>query len=408
MTPANTLWGKAFSKTRDDVVNYCAGFDTKEFPPLDSFLLPFEIAVNKAHAEMLFKKGLLTEKEYAELSEALADAQAKCNDGKLTLNGFEDSHSALESFLASHTKAALKIHAGRSRNDLVATTTRLFLKEQAANFKKKANELADCLQKLAEGQETTQMPGYSHHRLAMPFTYSKWLEAYAVAFKRDAAAFQNFLNAYDVSPLGACAGFGTLVSVDPSFCAQKLGFAKHFENPLDAVQQRWEAEASFMFCLCKLMTHLSQVSETLTVLSMEGLELFKLPEEFCTGSSVMPHKKNPDFLEATKAKASVAKNALNALLDAGSNSFTGYNRDSQWTKKHLIHAIVECEKAPALMAEFMSKITPDKERMAGLCAKAQDTLAMERLITEKGMPMRTAKEIVETKIRKAAYVKPRK
>ncbi|MBI5226702.1 hypothetical protein HY994_05745 [Candidatus Micrarchaeota archaeon] len=394
----NKLWGGAFSKQpRADVIDYCAGFDAKSFAALDSFLLPYDLQVNEAHAEMLCGQGILTQRELSELKAALNEARKK----GVSLEGFEDVHSAVEHFLTQRTPAGAKIHSGRSRNDQVATDTRLYLKDHAQRWVKDLAALIGQLERTAATHAKTAMPGYSHHRTAVPYTYGKWLQAYAEAFKRDVQAFQQWIELYDVCPLGACAGFGTHFPIAPAITAKKLGFAKPFSNTLDAVQQRGEAEAAYVFCIVRAMNHASQLAETFMVLSMPGMELFKLPEEFCTGSSVMPHKKNPDFLEATKAKASLAQASLLQLTDATKNAFTGYNRDSQWTKSALFRAQVECEPMPKLMADFICGVVPNNEKLAALCEPLDATARAEKLAMEKGIPFRLAKQEIEKQLKEA-------
>ncbi len=396
-TKNNKLWGGAFRKPpRDDVIDYCAGYDAKAVPPLDEILLPYDLQANDAHARMLLEQGFLTKDELTQIQKALNEAKKN----PPTLEGFEDVHSAVEAFVTARTPAGEKLHSGRSRNDLVATDTRLFMRDVAQAWQKNLQTLAGQLEKTAQRHTATAMPGFSHHQTAVPFTYGKWLQAYAVAFRRDARAFDQWLELYDECPLGACAGFGTHFNLAPERTAKLLGFSKPFSNTLDAVQQRWESEAGVVFCIAKAMNHLSQLAQTFMVLSMPGQELFSLPEEFCTGSSVMPHKKNPDFLEATKAKASVAQSALGQLIDAGKNTFTGYNRDSQWTKKALVQTVLECEAAPILMAEFVAAVVPDEEKLKALCEPLNQTEKAEKLAIEKGVPFRQAKKQVEEEIRK--------
>lgn len=395
----NKLWGGAFVKTpRKDVIDYCAGYDAKAFAALDEMLLPYDVQANEAHAEMLHEQGYLDSAELTQIRKALAEARQH----PPSLNGFEDVHSAVEAFVTARTPAGEKLHSGRSRNDLVACDTRLLMRDKAAQWQKNLVALADALEKTARNHEGTPMPGYSHHQTAVPFTYARWLQAYAVAFRRDAADFAQWMELYDECPLGACAGFGTRFKLAPESTAKKLGFSKPFSNSLDAVQQRWESEASLVFRIVKAMNHLSQLAQTYMVLSMPGQALFALPEEFCTGSSVMPHKKNPDFLEVTKAKASVAQASLVQLCDVGKSAFTGYNRDSQWTKKALMHALVECEAAPGLMAEFVAAVKPDAKKLAALCEPLVQTEKAEKLAIEKGIPFRQAKRLIEAQIRKDA------
>lgn len=348
---------------------------------------------------MLATQGIILEKELCELKGALLAAGKLAEKGKFRLDGFEDVHSAIEAFLSKKTPAALKLHSGRSRNDMVACGTLMYLKDKAVMFIERIQKAVHILQKLSKRYSVVPMPGFSHHRSAMPFTYGRWLDAYAKALERDMQSFNGFIELYDRCPLGACAGFGTTFDIKPEITAKRLGFAAPVSNSLDAVQQRWEAEAHMCFCLAKMMNHLSQLSESLIVLSMDGLELVKLPEEYCTGSSVMPHKKNPDVLEVTKAKASVAAASLQQLVDAGKNSFTGYNRDSQWTKKTVFHAIEECAKAPEMVALVLEKTVPDVKRMMVMSKQADRTTEAEQLSIKTGIPFREAKKVIEKKIR---------
>ncbi len=395
----NKLWGGAFSKKpRQDVIDYCAGFDAQAFPALDALLLPYDIQSNRAHAEMLHAQGILSAAELDQIRTVLIDAEKT----PPSLVGFEDVHTAVEAFVTARTPAGKKLHSGRSRNDLVAADTRLLMRDHAQKWQKNLETLVRTMEIIAKKHAETAMPGFSHHQPAVPYTYGKWLQAYASAFRRDAHTFDQWRELYDECPLGACAGFGTQFNIAPEKTAKKLGFSKPFSNSLDAVQQRWEAEASLVFCIVKAMNHLSQMAESYMVLGMPGQALFRLPEEFCTGSSVMPHKKNPDFLEVTKAKAAVAHASLMQLNDAGKNAFTGYNRDSQWTKKALLHALVECQAAPALMSDFVAAVEPDVEKMKQACEPLTQTAKAERLAIEKGIPFRQAKEQVEKQIRKDA------
>lgn len=401
MIEMQKLWGTAFKKNPSEkIIDYCSGYDAKPFPSLDSFLLPYEIKVNSAHAEMLCKQKLISKKELGKIKKAILKAEKLVQQGEFKIEEFEDSHSALEFFLTKETKAALKIHSGRSRNDLVATTTRLYLKEEGKQSVSSLKKLVKTMEEKSKEYWKMEMPGFSHHRLAVPYSYGKLLQSYAVALRRDVKCFEQFLETYDFSPLGACAGFGTLFPLDEEFTAKKLGFKKSFENSLDAVQQRWEAEASYCFCLAKTMNHLSQVAQTLTILSMPELNLIELPEEYCTGSSIMPHKKNPDVLEVTKAKAGISQSSLLQLLDSGKNSFTGYNRDSQWTKKAIIQAIEECKLAPELVMGVIQGAKPNEEKMLELSKECTQTAKAEKLSLEKGIPFRKAKEIIEEGLRK--------
>jgi argininosuccinate lyase len=245
------------------------------------------------------------------------------------------------------------------------------------------------------------MPGFTHHQPAMPTTFGNLMDAYAQAVKRDVKLCKFAIEYLDESPMGIAAGYGTSIPVDKEFMAKSLGFSKIQENGIDAVTNRGEHEALAIYAVANAMNHLSSLAETLIVLSMPQIGFVKLDDAFCTGSSIMPQKKNPDALEITKAKAAFAQSCLSGALSTCKASFFGYNRDSQYQKKYLVHCFAECALAPKMMAKIIETLEPDKEKMAAECGKhgIDSTAKVEGLVKSGKMKFRKAKQKVEKEIK---------
>jgi argininosuccinate lyase len=207
--------------------------------------------------------------------------------------------------------------------------------------------------------------------------------------------------------MGAAAGFGTSFPIDRAMVGKALGFSRVQENSIDAVTNRGEHEAVVAFAYAQAMNHLSGLAETLIIFSMPQVGFVKLDARYSTGSSMMPQKRNPDALEITKAKAALAQSCLFGMLSLGRGAFTGYNRDSQYAKKFLVDCIGECALAPQVLAGIVETLAVDAEKMAEESKKygIGSTFEAERLATEKKMPFRQAKKLVEERV-KASQGRP--
>ena len=223
------------------------------------------------------------------------------------------------------------------------------------------------------------------------------MDSYAESLNRDAKLIDFVLDYLDESPMGAAAGYGTSFPIDRGLVAGLLGFCRVQNNTIDVVTNRGEHEALALFAYCQSMNHLSGLAETLITLSMPQMGWVSISDEYCTGSSIMPQKKNPDALEITKAKAAFAQSCLLGSLSLSKSSFFGYNRDSQYQKKFLINCAQECKLAPAVIAGVISTMTVNEPVMKseigmhGITATAE----VEKLVKQKKIPFRRAKAIVE-------------
>ncbi|MFH0962084.1 MAG: argininosuccinate lyase [archaeon] len=392
------LWGTDLPAPDGALLSFLSGRDVKCSLPLDKMLFEADVSGSLAHAKMLRKVGLLTKRELSEIKTGLL----KIADAGVELSSeIEDVHTAVECALTKLAPAGKKIHTGRSRNDQVALDTRIFLKGVAKELGKKLSRVIVALAKLALKEAETVMPGYTHHRRAMLTTFGHYCLSVCLALERDAKQLEKWLALYDKSPLGSAASYGTAFPIDRELTAKELGFSGPEENSLDPIQNRWEAEAALAFAISVSLNHLSSFAETIILLSSPEFGFIKLPDGYCTGSSIMPQKKNPDFLELVKGHASVAKGRLFSILSLGSSSFIGYNRETQLTKGEILPLVSDFSELLSLLPELVSGLVPDRKRMLEQSGAHFITAThfLELFAIKTGNPFREAKETVELAVK---------
>lgn len=318
-------------ETADHKVNSKTRQFTKESEKLENKLLPYDILGSLAHAEMLKQQGYLSETEHKEIKRLLKEIYQE----KPKVKG-EDVHTFVEERITEKTEAGKKLHTGRSRNDQVVLDTRLLIKEAIIEISLDTVEIIKKLEKFGQTQDKV-IPGYTHQRQAMPSTVSLWASSYVdslVDFLKMSKGSMKILN---TNPLGAGAGYGTSLNINRNTTTELLKFSKVQKNPIYCVN-RGKHELVLLQNLNHLMSDLQKISEDLINLSSKQ-KVFKIPGEFCTGSSIMPQKKNPDVLELTRGKADDIFSHYVAVRSIISKLPHGYNRDTQQTKKHLVEAI---------------------------------------------------------------------
>jgi len=404
-TKINKLWGSAFSqKPSEAVIVFTAGRDVVSTPPADVALLPYDLWVNKTHCVMLATQGIIPIADAAKILFGLAKLETLAKTGKFILDpAKEDVHTNIESWLTEKLgiEIAGKLHTARSRNDQVIADSALYLKDKMLAFIQESVALASVMMKLAKEYETTIFPGFTHHQHAMVTTLGHIFAGFATMVLRDAKKFTHWLAVHNTSPLGSVVAYGTTNPIDPFYTAKLLGFAKPVTNSLDAITNRWEAEADLAYPIASLMNHLSSIAQTLIIWATPEFGMVKLSDQYSTGSSIMPQKKNPDPLEVMKGKASFVQGQLMSLLGIGKANFIGYNRDSQWTKYLIMDLVDECQPAPAVLAGVLETMTINKDGMAGWCTKGfiGATTLMEQLVIKFHLPMRQAKVLVEKAVK---------
>jgi argininosuccinate lyase len=261
--------------------------------------------------------------------------------------------------------------------------------------------LIETLCRRAEEHRSTVMPGYTHYQKAMTTTLGHLLLSFAEALERDVQRFTHWFRLFNRNPLGAAAGYGTSFNLDRELTSRLLGFDGPTENVTDPITQRWEPEAEVAYDVAVLMDHLSTLAQTLTVLSTAEFNMIRLHDRHCSGSSIMPQKRNPDTLEVIKAKTSFAHGMVTSFLSIGKSLFIGYNRDTQWTKYWIMDLVEETQPALSVMADVVRLLQVHKDRMA---EQAQGefigaTSLMESIVLSHGIPLRKAKILLEKAVK---------
>jgi len=401
----NQLWGSAFEKkTRKSVVDFTAGRDVYGFPPADLLLLPYDVWVNQAHCLMLWKQKIIEKTDAQAILQGLAEIEGMAKKNSFVLDPQkEDVHTAIESWLTAKygIEKAGKLHTGRSRNDQSTCDVKMYLRDKAAAFADAGLSFAVALVKLAKRYEGYAMPGFTHHQHAMVTTFGHVLLGWAAMVERDVERFSQWYALHNRCPLGGGASYGTSVPIDREFTATLLGFDGPELNSFDGVTNRWEADADLAFSIAALMNHLSQIAQTLMVFSTPEFGMVKLSDEYSTGSSMMPQKKNPDPLEVIKAKAAIAAGSLVSLLGIGKANFFGYNRDSQLGKYVITELIEETLPALPVLQGALTTLKVDRARMKEWCGKGfmGATSLAEQLVSRFGVPFRIAKIAVEKAVK---------
>lgn len=400
-TRTTRLWGAAFSQEpAEAVIAFTAGRDVASVPMADVALISYDLWVNKAHCVMLAKTGSIAVSDAAQILDELETVNHLVQSGTFILDpSKEDVHTNIESWLTAKLgrDVAGKLHTARSRNDQVVTDMKLFMRDQVLLYISNCIVLVHTLLTLAAKYKSAPIPGFTHHQLAMVTTFGHILAGFANMVIRDIERFRGWYVLHNTNPLGNAASYGTTFPVDRKMTAMYLGFDGPDHNALDAISNRWEPEADLSFAIVTLMNHLSSIAQTLMLLSTSGFGMVTLADQFCTGSSIMPQKKNPDPLEVLKGKTGYALGQHTSLLSMGKGNFIGYNRDSQWTKYIIMDLVAECLHAPVVLSGVLETMSVDTDAMKAWCHKGQtsSTTVMEHMVQTNMLSMREAKIRVE-------------
>lgn len=386
------LWGGRFERAPN------AGFDAFQGSfAFDRRLLPYELAVDRAWAKALQGVGILTAEEVRQTLAALDHIGDRAQKDKawLVSSDAEDVHHFVEKALVEELSAlGWKLHTGRSRNELVATDFRLFVKDAAAQIKTAIAELAAAFVALAKANLHLPMAGMTHMQHAQPILLSHFLLAHAEAFLRDIPRLDSAAGSADACPMGSGALAGCSFPIDREAIARVLGFSRITINSLDAVSDR-DFALDYLFALTGISTHLSRLSEDFVLFASQEFGYVVLPDEFSTGSSLMPQKKNPDTWELIRGKTGRITGALIGLLTTLKGLPSGYQRDLQEDKETLFaaHDQVAAMLAVATGALSATKFREDKLNCAASNTALLATEAADYLV-RRGIPFRQAHDIV--------------
>jgi argininosuccinate lyase len=383
-------WGGRFSHETDEL--------TEEFTASLSFdrrLSRYDIQGSMAYCEALAQAGIISPDEKAEILQALREIEQEMEAGEVpsTAAG-EDIHMHIEQRLIEKVgEIGGKLHTGRSRNDQIALDLRLFLKEEGSGIIGLVKTLQSSMVAVADVHRDVIMPGYTHLRKAQPILFSHHLMAYYEMLKRDRERLVDALGRIDCLPLGSGALAGTPYPIDRAYLAELLGFAGISRNSIDAVSDR-DFVAEFLFCCALLMMHLSRLCEELIIWLAPEFGFLRLPQAFCTGSSIMPQKANPDVLELVRAKTGRVYGALMAMLTVLKALPLAYNRDLQEDKESLFDAVDTVKSCLRIMARLVEQVEVDRERMREAASEDYTNATdLADYLTLKGIPFREAHQI---------------
>lgn len=391
MTSTSSMWGGRFSESTDAFV---AEFTASVH--FDKRLYRHDIQGSIAHATMLAKVGVLSTAERDLILAGLQQILQEIEAGQFNWQvKYEDVHMNIEHILTERIGiAGKKLHTGRSRNDQVATDIRLYLRDEIDHIRQELKRLMTGLIDLAEREHATIMPGFTHLQTAQPVTFGHHLLAWFENLKRDDERFTDLRHRVNRMPLGSAALAGTTYPIDRAYTAELLGFEAVSENSLDAVSDR-DFAIEFCAAAALVMTHLSRFSEELVLWTSAQFQFINLPDRFCTGSSIMPQKKNPDVPELVRGKSGRVFGDLMALLTLMKGQPLAYNKDNQEDKEPLFDAIDTVLGCLRAFADMIPAIEAKAENMREAARRGFATATdLADYLVKKGVAFRDAHEIV--------------
>ncbi|MEW6097519.1 MAG: argininosuccinate lyase [bacterium] len=363
---------------------------------LDKKLYTHDIAGSKAHVKMLAKCGIITQKEAERIIDGLEEIKTEIEKGTFQFSQeLEDIHIHIEQALIDKLgKVGEKLHTARSRNDQVALDTRLYLREEIKEIIELIKNLQKSIIKVGEENLEVVMPGYTHLQHAEPVLFSHWLMAYFFMLQRDLERLSDCYKRVNIMPLGACALAGTSLPIDRDYVAKELDFPKVTENSIDTVSER-DYIIEFIFACSLMMMHLSRLSEELILWSTQEFGFVELDEVFCTGSSIMPQKKNPDVCELIRGKTGQTYGHLISLLTIMKGLPLSYNRDMQLDKYPVFDTVETTKLALSIFAKMILSMKIKRENLSSsLSGDFSTATELANYLVKKGIPFRNAHQIV--------------
>ena len=398
-TPASQYtWAGRFSEPMSDLVKrYTASVD------FDKRMWRQDIRGSLAHASMLARQNIISATDLADIQRGMAQIVSEIESGHFEWSlDLEDVHLNIEKRLTTLVgDAGKRLHTGRSRNDQVATDIRLYLRDSIDDILVLLTNFQNSLLDLAEKEAATPMPGFTHLQVAQPITFGHHLMAWFEMTRRDAERFADVRKRTNRLPLGAAALAGTTYPIDREFVAAELGFDGVCENSLDAVSDR---DFAIEFCSASalLMMHISRMSEELVLWMNPRFGFVRIADRFCTGSSIMPQKKNPDVPELARGKTGRVYGHLTALLTLMKGQPLAYNKDNQEDKEPLFDTVDTVSDTLRIFADMIPGITARPENMRDALRQGFATATdLADYLTRKGLPFRDAHEAVGLAVRRA-------
>lgn len=398
------LWDKGFS-THKKIDQFTVGNDRE----LDLVLAKYDVIASKAHAKMLGKVGLILEDEAKALIQELDVILKSIEKGSFTIeDGFEDMHSKIEFLLIEKLgDTGKKIHTARSRNDQVLVAMHLYLKAELTEIKVQIKTLFDLLITLANKHKKVLLPGYTHLQIAMPSSFGLWFSAYAESLIDDVYFIEAAYKVADQNPLGSAAGYGSSFPIDRNFTTQEMGFETLKYNVVAAQMSRGKVEKAAAFGMGSVAATLSKLAMDITLYMSQNFDFISFPDELTTGSSIMPHKKNPDVFELIRAKCNLIQAVPNQLTLIMNNLTSGYHRDMQLVKEVMLPAIQDMKACLEIMTFSLKQIKVSKNILED--SKYDYLFSVDTLneMVKNGMPFRDAYKTMGKAIENGNF-KPKK
>lgn len=394
------LWDKGFSVDKH-IENFTVGNDRD----IDMHIAKYDVIASKAHAKMLAKIGILSKEELDQLLEGLETLTSQIEDGTFTIEEqFEDVHSKIEFELTkTYGDVGKKIHTARSRNDQVLVALHLYYKENLKDIKELTKEFFETLLSLALTHKDKLLPGYTHLQVAMPSSFGLWLSAYAEVLIDDVYLLDAAKRTVDQNPLGSAAGYGSSFPIDRDFTTKELHFETLKYNVVAAQMARGKNERTIAAALGSLANTLSRFAMDICLYMSQNFDFIAFPDELTTGSSIMPHKKNPDVFELIRGKCNKIQALQSEMVLITNNLPSGYHRDFQLLKENMIAALVEMKSILFIFNFSIKQIEPKEVDLNDEKYKYLFTVDSINNLVVKGKSFREAYQEIGEEVQKGTY-----
>ncbi len=394
------LWDKGISIDKK-IEQFTIGNDRE----IDSYIAKYDVIASKAHAKMLYKIGILSEKELNDLIGGLTVLQTQIESGTFVIDEqFEDVHSKIEFELTTSLgNVGKKIHTARSRNDQVLVACQLYYKENLQSVKEKTRTLFNTLLNLAQKHKDQVLPGYTHLQVAMPSSFGLWFSAYAELLIDDVFLLNAALKTVDQNPLGSAAGYGSSFPIDRECTTNELNFATLKYNVVAAQMARGKNERTMASALAGLSNTLARFAMDICLYMSQNFNFISFPDEFTTGSSIMPHKKNPDVFELIRGKCNKIQALQTEMILISNNLPSGYHRDFQLLKENMIAAFEELKDILDIFDYAIQKIIVKNIDIHDQKYKYLFTVDNINTLVESGMTFREAYQQIGSQVQDGTY-----
>jgi argininosuccinate lyase len=395
------LWDKQDTGFNSQIEKFTVGRD----PEFDMLLAKYDVQGSVAHVKMLESVQMLTRQEASSILRELENIDAEINQGNFRIEtGVEDIHSQIELNLTRKLgEAGKKIHSGRSRNDQVAVDIKLFLRAEIGNLKSGVKTLFDLLLSLGDQYKDYLLPGYTHLQIAMPSSFGLWFGAYAESLIDDLEMLAGAYRVVNKNPLGSGAGYGSSFPLNRKMTTSLLGFDSLHYNVVYAQMSRGKTEKLVSFGIASVAATLSRLAMDCCLYMNQNFGFISFPDELTTGSSIMPHKKNPDVFELIRARANRIQSIPNELTLLINNLPSGYHRDLQLTKEILFPALEDLKSCLDMMVLMLSQVRIKKDILQDEKYKYLFSVEAVNELVNQGIPFREAYKTIGNQIENGQF-----